>query len=412
MGKTSGMTNTKKILLFLTLILMTLAVLVTPPPIGAHAVDAGLLAITIYRVNFHVTDINNNPISDVTISLDATTTLTDSLGDALIRHLNPAGKLVSFSKDGYVSLTTAVSVSEPFNVSIQLETDGANRAPSLKPGVPAAKTASVEIGTSFSIDLAAVFEDADGDPLSYQVSHSGAFVPVTGTVYSFTPTTTGTVSIVFKANDGRLDSISHTLLLNVTDSSAPYVFPFTDVPDDAWYRPDLETANKSGLISGRTHATFVPGDNITFAETVVLAARMHQFYHTGIITLKNGEAPIPWYAPYYEYAVENEIIGSGMEQMAEKIITRLDFINIFYLAIPNSEYTVYSSITDGAIPDVPYITSSEINMRIYTLYRAGILTGYGTDGRFRPYTNITRDEVSVLLSRMFYREARVYIKLS
>ena len=410
MGKTSGMLHTKKILLFFMLTSVVLIILISAAPLGSSAAEANLFA-DVYQITFHVTDRSNAPISGVLISMDVNTTLTNASGDASMWHPSPAGMSVTVSKEGYISQTVALPQSPPFNLSIQLLTGSANRAPSLKSGVPAAKTASIEIDKRFSIDLTSVFEDADGDPLTYKVSHSGVFTSMADSTYSFTPLETGNVTLVFRANDGSLDSVSHTLILTVTSPSAPYIFPFEDVPDDAWYRIDLETANKNGLISGRTNTTFVPQGNMTFAETVVLAARMHQLYYTGSVTLKNGNAPLPWYAPYFEYAVNNGIVDYGMEQMAEKIITRLDFVNIFYLALPDSEYPVYSSVADGAIPDIPFVTSSEVNMRIYTLYRAGILTGYGTEGRFRPYTNITRDEVSALLSRMFYREARVYINL-
>ena len=37
--------------------------------------------------------------------------------------------------------------------------------------------------------------------------------------------------------------------------------PFTDVPADAWFAGDVETAWSLGLINGKTETAFLPNDN-------------------------------------------------------------------------------------------------------------------------------------------------------
>ena len=62
-----------------------------------------------------------------------------------------------------------------------------------------------------------------------------------------------------------------------------------------------------GLINGKNSPeTFLPNDNMTYAEAIKLAACMNQLYNEGTITLKNGTAS--WYDSYVEYCIDNGII--------------------------------------------------------------------------------------------------------
>lgn len=80
-----------------------------------------------------------------------------------------------------------------------------NTPPNRRAGVPANVTASATVNTAYTLDLSTIFEDADGDPLTYKVSVNGAYVAA-DRVYSYTPTVTGTTTLVFKAHDGTVDS--------------------------------------------------------------------------------------------------------------------------------------------------------------------------------------------------------------
>ncbi|MCF0150273.1 MAG: S-layer homology domain-containing protein, partial [Firmicutes bacterium] len=51
---------------------------------------------------------------------------------------------------------------------------------------------------------------------------------------------------------------------------------FTDVPADAWYAADVNTAVALGLVNGRSADTYAPGGNLKYSEAVKLAACMHQ----------------------------------------------------------------------------------------------------------------------------------------
>lgn len=186
-----------------------------------------------------------------------------------------------------------------------------------------------------------------------------------------------------------------------------YKFPFTDVPDNAWFRGDVEIAHKNGLINGKTETLYCPDDLMTYAEAIKLAATMNQLYYDGKVTLKSGDTQ--WYSTYMAYALEKGIIAEDMSLQADKSITRRVFVKIFRASMPSSEFPVINEVSDGKIPDVAM--NADGAAQIYDFYRAGILVGSDTLGTFNPDSNIVRSEVAAILTRMFDNTARKTITL-
>lgn len=187
-----------------------------------------------------------------------------------------------------------------------------------------------------------------------------------------------------------------------TPPEPQYVFPFTDVPEDAWYYQDVVTANKQKLIDGKTPTLFYPNDEMTLSEIIKLAACMNQLYTTGKVTLTNGTDK--WYSTYMEYALEKGIIESDITDKATQVVTRSEYVGIFFKAFPADEFVEINQIADGAIPDVkPDTLNADI---IYIFYRAGILAGSDEKGTFLPDKTITRCEVATILTRLMNKDAR------
>jgi putative cell wall-binding protein len=91
-----------------------------------------------------------------------------------------------------------------------------NTAPARQSGVPAATTAETTADKAYELDLSPVFEDADSDELTYKVSVNGASYVAAAKNYSYKPSAEGTVTLVFKANDGTVDSAdTYTVTLTV-----------------------------------------------------------------------------------------------------------------------------------------------------------------------------------------------------
>ncbi|MBQ3379392.1 MAG: S-layer homology domain-containing protein [Clostridia bacterium] len=168
--------------------------------------------------------------------------------------------------------------------------------------------------------------------------------------------------------------------------------PFGDVPDSAWYYPDVQNAYDMGLINGKAADKFAPEDNMTYAEAVKLAACMHQNAMEGKVTLTNGN---PWYQTYVDYAKENYIILKDYNWNAPA--TRAGYLDIVSRALPYSLLAEMNYVPEGSIPDVK-ITHPQA-YEIYLMYRAGIVQG-DTNFNCSPDSNIKRAEVAAILSRM------------
>ena len=189
------------------------------------------------------------------------------------------------------------------------------------------------------------------------------------------------------------------------------VFPFTDVPETAWYHDEVKKAWESDLIDGVTATEYKPNETLTVAQAIKLAAALHQMHFDGEVTLKNGAHN--WYDSYVDYAVANRIIEAKYDSYTlaqmNAPVSREEFVHIFFGAMPASRYAACNAVADNAIPDVKM--GDAFADEIYTFYRAGILTGSDLQGTFYPDSSIKRSEVAAILIRMFDTNARQAVTL-
>ena len=110
---------------------------------------------------------------------------------------------------------------------------------------------------------------------------------------------------------------------------------FEDVAENAWYYESVKSAFAYGLVKGSTPTTYNPTGSLTVAEAIVMADHIHMLYKTGKDTLQNGA---PWYQPYVDYAIQQEIISEGSFDSYTRSITRAEMADIFSRALPKKEY--------------------------------------------------------------------------
>ena len=169
---------------------------------------------------------------------------------------------------------------------------------------------------------------------------------------------------------------------------------FQDVALAAWYTPYVATAYELGLMEGPADDAFCPGGDVTIAETIALAARLHKAYNTGDADFEEGS---PWYRVYVEYAKDNGILTDSYQDYSG-VAYRSEFAQLLSRAFPAAALEKRNEIADDAIPDVPM--TADYAAGVYLLYRAGVLTGSDDYGTFLPDTTIRRSEVAAIVSRM------------
>lgn len=213
----------------------------------------------------------------------------------------------------------------------------------------------------------------------------------------YTAPTGGTKITTINYDPATLNTTRLTYYAHWTKSGS--VFPFRDVPADAWYRKDVENAYRLGLVNGTSSVTYSPMNDMTYAEAIKLAACMHLVSQGGDPSTE-FEPAATWYLPYVAYARANGIPWNYANYNAK--ISRAEYVHIFYHALPSSSYTKRNTVT--SLPDVR--ESDPYGAEIFTFYRAGILTGGNSRGTFYPSQPITRAEVAAILSRMMDPSAR------
>ncbi len=175
---------------------------------------------------------------------------------------------------------------------------------------------------------------------------------------------------------------------------------FADVAVDSWYYETVKTIYELGLMKG-SNGKFNPSGDISLAEAITIAARIHAIHTTGEETFVQGS---PWYQVYVDYALANGILSAPMSDYTRKG-SRLEFAHILGKALPESALPAINTVANGAIPD---LKSDDV---VYMLYRAGILTGVDGKGTFNANATITRSEVAAIAARMADPDLRKSITL-
>lgn len=168
---------------------------------------------------------------------------------------------------------------------------------------------------------------------------------------------------------------------------------FTDVSSSHWAASSVALCYEYGLMKGAAPDLFNLEGNLTLAEAIVMADRIHEIYTTGQSTIANGD---PWYQPYVDYAIDNGLIAAGAFADYTAKATRAQMAQIFYNALPAAELPAINNIS--TIPDVS--PSASYAGAVTALYQAGVLTGSDMFGTFHPDNNIKRAEAAAILTRM------------
>ncbi|MCL2059641.1 MAG: S-layer homology domain-containing protein [Oscillospiraceae bacterium] len=182
---------------------------------------------------------------------------------------------------------------------------------------------------------------------------------------------------------------------------------FVDVDESMWYgNENLNTiadAYEYELMSGDSPTTFNPTGNLTIAEAITVAARVHSIYATGHM-LEFAPIPgAPWFQDYVNYAIDNGIISSGVFGDYDRAASRAEMANIFANALHEDAYQDRYDVNWP--PDVD--ESTPYYNEIMQLYSAGIVGGDEGTWTFRHADNITRAEAAAIFTRLVVVNTRL-----
>lgn len=181
---------------------------------------------------------------------------------------------------------------------------------------------------------------------------------------------------------------------------------FIDVESGAWYESSIKAAYEMAMMIGISDTEFHVNGNITLAQTICIAARLHNSYYENnydFSSLENEE----WFMPYVRYCLDNNIIGLNYNfkdrNNFDREAMRIEFVDILSKALPEEQLTKIKEV--DLITDIPANGKDERFDMIYDLYNAGILIGDGEG--FKPWKEITRAEIAAVISRMADASLRI-----
>ena len=176
---------------------------------------------------------------------------------------------------------------------------------------------------------------------------------------------------------------------------------FNDVPASEWYASSVSSSYELGFMKGTADGVFSPEGNMTVAEAVTIAARVHDAYNAkGTAFSQNGAN---WYDEYVQYAVDNGIIKADAFDDYDRPVKRYEMAVIFSKAVPDSYLEAKNNVTE--IPDVP--NTNAYFDRLQLLYNAGVVMGNDAFGTFMPNNNIIRAEAAAIIGRIALPENRL-----
>ena len=182
------------------------------------------------------------------------------------------------------------------------------------------------------------------------------------------------------------------LLTAPVGASAAQVSDFTDISPGAWYYNAVEYAAENGLFAGTSADTFSPDLTMTRGMFVTVLGRMAKVTgdkpnHTSF----SDVSPSAYYAPYVEWAAENDIVNgtSSTTFSPEQKITREQMVTILH------RYYGGDSLADselGTLFDDGDVVSPYAREAMGWAVASGLIAGIGD--RLEPKATATRAQVA------------------
>ncbi len=197
---------------------------------------------------------------------------------------------------------------------------------------------------------------------------------------------------------GRPSMYNFTLRYTYTEGR------FWDVNESEWYgmksQAVIKTAYELGIMNGTETGAFYPEDGLRLCEAIKMAAVVHSIYSDYGASFDISKQP--WYIDYVDYAIRNGIIAADHFSNYDAYASRADVAYIFENTLPFGELWQINTI--NSIPGVSINTPNSES--IFTLYRAGVLSGDAGTLNFRPYDMISRAESAAIIMRLALPEYR------
>ena len=170
---------------------------------------------------------------------------------------------------------------------------------------------------------------------------------------------------------------------------------FSDI-ENSWARDEIVGAYMKGWVNGISQDTFGPDAPLTRAQAAAIIVRMLGYPVEANDSYGFCDTKGSWAEDYISTARRYGIIsGDGLNTFApNKAVTRQEIAVMLAHVLSVSSVNQHSVFDDVSALDNPWSYDA-----ISALSTNGVIAGY-PDGTFRPTVNVTRAEMTVMLSRI------------
>lgn len=173
--------------------------------------------------------------------------------------------------------------------------------------------------------------------------------------------------------------------------------PFTDVPDNAWYKNAVTYVYENGLFSGDGAGAFSPNAPMTRAMFVQVLSNKTSNYNKADWAEKTSFSDVnknKWYAPAVEWASKAGLVsGVGNGKFApENNVTRQEMAVIMYnYAKKTGNDTSYDNTVLSQFPDASSVSGWAKEAMQWAVTHKVV---NGSDGKLKPGSSAKRCEVA------------------
>ena len=193
-------------------------------------------------------------------------------------------------------------------------------------------------------------------------------------------------------------ALAFLMLLCALPLSAAAANPFTDVPDNAWYKEAVDYVYESGLFDGTSSSTFTPGKAMTRGMFVQVLANMTTNYDAGYYKARDSYytdvLKKSWMSAAVRWASDARIVnGTSVTRFSpDRALTREQMaVMLFNYAEKSGNSVDYSTAKAGSFSDYTSV-SSWAKQAIAWAVDNGVING--TDGLLNPKGTATRAQVA------------------
>lgn len=199
------------------------------------------------------------------------------------------------------------------------------------------------------------------------------------------------------ANEPGMPDMAHFVVKNQYKKDL-----FSDVVKGSWYEAEVKKCFEFGLMSGSGNKKFNPTGNVSLAEAIMMADRVHNIYNGGDGNIAAGGSD--WTTAAVNFGSQHALFTSDdFTDGYQRPATRAELAYLLANAIPKSELVAINNVE--SLPDVD--GGVRYNTRILRLFKAGVLTGSDAKGTFHPTSEITRAEAAAIIGRLVVPSTRI-----